>query len=138
MNIKQTKDAIETIKKSTPSILIFLSLLILPILYKNWLEFYPHKWLLVLITILWLLACILLWIDAYWHRKKTLLFNYLQKEKRHSLKHLTEEWIAKDQYSKKTIHKLIKKFPDVFKYTKVRSNGLDLDGVGIVNSSQNQ
>ncbi|HAI73872.1 MAG TPA: hypothetical protein DCS28_01260 [Candidatus Moranbacteria bacterium] len=54
------------------------------------------------------------------------------KEKRHSFDHLTNEWAGKNEFTSKNIWELLSTYPDIFKYTKVKSNNSKKDGITLV------
>ena len=60
------------------------------------------------------------------------MLNYLIKEKRHSVNHLSDEWDGKEEFNKNNIDELLLIYPDVFKRVKVKSNGKFVAGVGLV------
>lgn len=135
MDIKESKEIVKIIKNESLSILIIFSLLILPVILGKWIFILQgvHKLIIVI-------AIILLWIFALWrlrvelmiYRRKIILFNYLKKERRHTIKQLSTEWAAKKDFTEKNIDQLLLNYPDIFKRVKVQSNGEYLDGVGLV------
>jgi hypothetical protein len=99
------KDLIRIIESKSLPVLIIFSLVFLPTIINKWINFFPQNWLLTaIITILWFGALYLHWRERKAWKRKTRLVSYL---KRHgpwrSIRHLTMEWAAKDDYSEKII-----------------------------------
>ena len=135
MKIKEAKEIINIIKNEPFSILIIFSLLILPLIFLEWINFFPSSWKFVIVSIIiitWIIALIRLRKELLVYRRKIILKNYLLKEKRHSFYHLTNEWAGKTEFTEKNIRELIVTYPDIFKYTKVKSGNEEKDGIGLV------
>ena len=135
MNIKEAKEIITIIKNEPVSIIIVFSLLILPLIFLEWIHFFPPTWKLIIIgiiLIIWVIALFRLRKELLIYRRKVILHNYLQKDKRHSFDHLVKEWAGKNEFTEKNIRELIVSYPDVFKYTKVKSGDVQKDGVGLI------
>ena len=135
MKVKEAKVIINIIKNEPISIVLIFSLLILPLIFLEWIHFFPPTWKLIvigIILIIWVISLIRLRKELLIYRRKIILQNYLQKDKRHSFNHLVNEWAGKNEFTKKNIRELIKIYPDIFKYTKVKSGDEKKDGVGLV------
>jgi hypothetical protein len=83
----------------------------------------------------WFFAAFKLRKEIVLWRRKTILFNYLIKEKRHSIHHLSTEWEAKKEFTKNNIDELLLIYPDVFKRVKVKSEGKFIPGIGLVQNT---
>jgi|GEM_PF-4506042 len=140
MKISEIKEIINIIKNEPFSILIIFSLLILPVIFFEWLHFFPESWkiwIMIAIIAIWAAALLRLRKELLMYRRKVILFNYLKKEKRHSIDHLCREWAGKDDFSEKNIYELIRTYPDTFKFVTVKSQGKDKKGVGLIELSDN-
>jgi len=140
MKIYEMREIINIIKNEPFSILIIFSLLILPVIFLEWVHFFPESWkvwIILLIIASWFVALHRLRNEILIYRRKIILLNYLKKDKRHSFDHLSKEWAGKKEFTEENIHELLMTYPDVFKYVKIKrkSNRKDLDGVGLVECS---
>lgn len=138
MKIKESKELVRIIKREPLSILIILSIFILPVVFWEWTRFFPRSLsilIVIIIIILWIFALYRLRIELIIYRRKVILLNYLKKEKRHSIYHLTKEWAAKDEFAEKNINTLLFEYPDIFKRVKVKRENEYVDGVGLVPES---
>ena len=135
MKVKEAKEIINIIKNEPYSIIIIFSLLILPLIFLEWIHFFPTSWKLIIIGIIlvtWIIGLVRLRKELLIYRRKIILQNYLQKDKRHSFDHLVNEWAGKNEFTERNIRELIASYPDIFKYTKVKSGNKEKDGVGLV------
>jgi hypothetical protein len=140
VKINEAKEIIKIVKKEPLSILIIFSLIILPVIFLEWIHFFPESRItnvvvVTVITILWIYALYRLRAELIIYRRKVILFNYLKKEKRHSIDHLSKEWAAKEEFTEKNISELLFEYPDVFKRVKVKRGEEYVDGVGLVSDS---
>lgn len=141
MKVNEAKEVLNIVKNEPFSILIIFSLLILPVIFLEWLKFFPDSlklWVVAGIVILWVFALFRLRKELLIYRRQVILLNYLKKEKRHSFDHLSKEWIGKDEFSEKSIRELVKTYPHIFKFVKVKSGDENKDGVGLVEESSNE
>jgi len=67
-----------------------------------------------------------------------MLFNYLIKEKRRSIHHLSTEWDSRKEFNEKNIDELLLTYPNVFKRVKVKSRGKFIPGVGLIQNIINE
>lgn len=133
--MNNVKNITRIIKKEPFSVLIFLSLIFLPYIITQWFNIFPQSWKLflsVIIIILWMIAFLRLRGEIKIWRRKTMLVNYLKKDKYHSFHHFSKEWIAKNEFTQKNIEKLILEFPDELKTVRMK-RGL---GVGLVSKTK--
>ncbi len=115
-NIKNIKEILEIVENKPIHIVVILLIFILPSTINKWIILFPQSWksyVVIIFLFLWLLLIYFLWREIKAWRRKTRLVNYLERHGPHrSYHHLTTEWDAKDDYSKKIIKKLIDKFPN--------------------------
>ncbi|TRZ47792.1 MAG: hypothetical protein D4S01_11655 [Dehalococcoidia bacterium] len=138
MEINDAINIINVIKKEPISISVIFSLLILPLVFLEWIYFFPESWrkyVVIIIIIIWVFALYGIRKELLRYRRKLVLLNYLKKEKRHSIDHLSNKWAGKNEFSKENINELLVTYPDVFKRTKVKSKGEHKDGIGLVEFS---
>jgi len=113
------KESVKIIKNEPLSVLVIFSLMILPIIFLEWIRFFPGFWvriiIMISITLLWLYALCSLRVEAVAYRRKITLFNYLKRQRRHSINHITKKWAAKKEFTKRNIEKLVFDYPDVLK-----------------------
>lgn len=126
----------ELIKKEPPYILMILSLIFIPVIIFMWKSNFPKSWGIVIgliIVGIWILAAYWLRKDRVLQRRKIVLFNYLKKHTRLSIKRLSEESDWKDEFTKENIEELLLVFPDVFRRVDIkRDRGLIFPGVTLV------
>lgn len=125
MKMDNVKEIARIIKTEPLSVLIFLSLIFLPFIVSQWIKFFPQSWgvfISLIIIIFWIIALFKLRKEIKIWRKKTILVNYLKKEKRHSIYHLTKEWGGRGEFTEKDIEKLLLEFPDELKRVKMAKN----------------
>lgn len=125
MKTDSVKEVIRIIKTEPLSVLFFLSLIFLPFIISQWSKLFPQSWevfVVVIIIILWVIAFFRLRGEIKIWRKKTILINYLKKERRHSINHLTKEWGGRKEFTEKDIEKLLSEFPDELKRVKMGNN----------------
>ncbi len=130
----EAKEIIKIVKNEPLSILIIFSLIILPAIFAEWIYFFP-EWkstVIVAIILLWVFALYRLRVELIIYRRKVILFNYLKKQKRRSIDHLSEDWIAKKEFTKKNIENLLLEYSDVFRRTDVKRYGKFAPGVSLV------
>ncbi len=135
MDTKSAKEIADIIKNEPWSVLIILSIVFLPFIFNQWLLYFPEPWKLIiclLITTSWIFAGFRLRKEIILWRRKTMLFNYLIKDKRHSIHHLSTEWDGGKEFNEENIDELLLIYPDVFKRVKVKSNGKFIPGVGLL------
>jgi len=137
MNINKSKEIIKIIKNEPISVLIIFSLLILPIIYLEWVYFFPsyQTLIIIVITLLWVFALYKVRLELKIYRRKIILQNYLIKRKRASFIHLSKEWDAKEEFTEKNTNKLLLEYPDVFKRVKVKRGNEYYKGVGLIADS---
>jgi hypothetical protein len=131
MEIGVIKEIARIIKKEPLSVLIILSLIFVPYFITRWIKLFPQSWYFVIsiiFVIFWIYAFFRLREEIKIWQRKTLLINYLKKDRRHTFHHLSKEWIAKDEFTPKNIEKLILEFPDELKTVRMKK-GL---GVGLL------
>ncbi len=140
MNMDDVKEIIRTIKGAKLPVLIFLSLVILPLILPKWNELFPPSWkfpINIIIVIIWIIALFIQWISDRNERKdwrtKTILANYLKKYKQRSISFLSTEWEAKKDFPVKHIKHLLSKYPDELKSVQMaKGKG---QGVGLVSNT---
>ena len=140
MDTKIARDIAQIIKREPLSVLIILSLFFLPFVFTKWIGFFPRSWeifIVLLILGVWIYALCQLRKETIKWRRKTILYNYLKKEKRHTIKHLTKEWYAKRDFTEEIINELLKEYPEVFKMIEVKRKGEYFQGVGLVVDTRN-
>ncbi len=138
MNTKSVREIANIIKNEPWSVLIILSVVFLPFIFNLWEPHFPKSSSLYVdftIVALWFIAGFQLRKEIIIWRRKTILINYLRKDKRHSIEHLTKEWDGKTEFTEKKINDILLTYPDLFKRVKVKSNGKYIPGVGLVISS---
>ncbi|KKR60890.1 MAG: hypothetical protein UU05_C0059G0003 [Candidatus Curtissbacteria bacterium GW2011_GWA1_40_47] len=135
MNTKSVREIANIIKDEPWSVLIILSIVFLPFIFNQWGSQFPESWrppVVFLIIVMWVIAGFRLRKEIITWRRKTILLNYLEKEKRHSISHLSKEWNWKNEFTEKNINDLLLTYPDIFKRVKVKRNGKYVSGVGLV------
>jgi len=135
INTKSASEVANIVKNEPWSVLIILSVVFLPLMFNQWVPYFPESWrffVCLFITAAWFFAGFRLRKEIILWRRKTILLNYLIKEKRHSVHHLSDEWDGKEEFTKNNIDELLFTYPDVFKRVKVNSNGKIIPGVGLV------
>lgn len=136
MNTKPAREIASIIKKEPLSVLIVLSIVFLPFIFNLWSPHFPESWKphvgSLIIAVVWVIAFFQLRKEVSVWRRKTILLNYLKKDKRHSIDHLSKEWDAKKEFTEKNIDDLLLEYPDVFKRVKVKRNNHYVSGVGLV------
>ncbi len=138
MNTKFAREIANIVKNEPWSVLIILSVVFLPIIFSQWFSFFPESWKLIiclLIIALWLIAGFRLRKEIILWRRKTMLLNYLIKEKRHSIHHLSTEWDGRKEFTEKDIDELLLIYPDVFRRVKVRSGDNYIPGVALIENN---
>lgn len=135
-NYLKPKDVISIIEKKPLPILIIFSVLILPFIINQWSSLFPeHIFLTIVILSIWSVAIYLQFKEIESWKRKTRLVSYLERHGPwRSIKHLTTEWDAKDDYSEKIIKNLIKKYPDELNDTPMKDRGA---GVGLNKKKDN-
>lgn len=135
MNIELSREIANLIKKEPLSVLIILSMVFLPLVFNQWESHFPESWRLYVVFLIigvWVVAGYKLRKEIIMLRRKIILYNYLEKEKRHTINHLSKEWDGKREFTEKNIEDILLTYPDVFKRVKVRNNGKYGPGVGLV------
>ncbi len=137
MDVNKVKLVIRIVKNQPLSTLIFLSIVFLPYIFRNWTSFFPESWkipIIILITIVDIIAFLQLRNEVIRNKRAIMLYNYLKKWKWRSIKHLTTEWYGKNFLTEQTIDKLIKDCPNLFKWTDVKRKNKYYKRVGLVNN----
>ncbi|KKR80134.1 MAG: hypothetical protein UU73_C0002G0076 [Candidatus Daviesbacteria bacterium GW2011_GWA1_41_61] len=137
--MNNVKEITRIIKTEPLSVLIFLSLIFIPYIISQWFKLFPKSWELfisIIVIILWIFALTRLRKEIQVWRRKTILVNYLKKEKRHSIHHLSKEWAAKKEFTEKNIEQLLLEFPDELKRVKMGKN--KGPGVGLVSNAKEE
>ena len=140
-NTKSAREIANIVKNEPWSVLIILSIVFLPFIFNQWVSYFPESWkfyVCLFITVVWIIAGLRLRKEIVLWRRKTILLNYLAKEKRHTISHLSEEWDGKEEFTMKNIEELLLTYPDVFRRVKVKSNGKYGPGVGLVSNIINK
>ncbi len=138
MNTKSAREITKIIKGEPLSVLIILSVVFLPFVFGWWEPHFPDSWrpyIVFSIIVVWLIAGFRLRNEIVVWRRKTILLNYLKKEKRHTIDHLSKEWDGKKEFTEKNINNLLLTYPDIFKRVKVKRNGKNAPGVGLVSNT---
>jgi len=68
MEIKEAKEIIKIIKNEPFSIIVIFSLLILPLIFLEWIHFFPPTWKLIIVGVI-----IIIWVIALFRLRKELL-----------------------------------------------------------------
>ena len=135
MDTKPAREIANIIKNEPLSVLFILSIVFLPFIINQWESLFPESWRLyidILILVGWAFAGYQLRKEIIIWRRKTILYNYLVKQRRHTINHLGNEWDGKKEFTEKNIEDLLLIYPDVFKRVKVRSDEKYYPGVGLV------
>ena len=133
---KSAQKISKLIEKASSSVLIILSLIFIPAIIFLWKSNFPKSWGIVIgliIVIIWILAAFQLRKDRVLQRRKIILFNYLKKHKRLTIKRLSEESDWRDELTEKNIEELLLVFPGVFRRVDIkRDGGIIFPGVTLV------
>lgn len=116
-NVEYIKIVLETLKREQLSAWIILSILLVPGVIWGWKKTLPEflgNWVAPIVVIIWLVGSFIAWRESTLRRRKTRLLNYLIKKTRKSLYFLRNNEETKDDFSDKTVYKLLSKYPDVF------------------------
>lgn len=135
MNTKFATELASLIKKQPWSVLIVLSLIFFPTILTLWKNHFPQSWglpITVFIGGLWILSAIQLRKEILIWRRKTIIYNYLRKEKRHSFKKIFKDFNRNKEFERSKIDELLFTYPDTFKTVKLKSGGKFVQGVGLV------
>ena len=134
-NTKSIREIANIIKNEPMSVLIILSIVFLPFIFNQWVSYFPESWRLpvcLFITFVLVIAGFRLRKEIVLLRRKTILLNYLMKEKRHTIFHLSKEWDGKKEFTENNIDELLLTYPDVFKRVRVKNSEKNDPGVGLV------
>jgi len=129
------RDIASFIKNEPWSVLIIVSLVVLPRVFSLWKQHFPSSWEIwvnIIILVAWIYSAVQLRAEIILQRRKTILFYFLKKHKWRSIAYLSEEWEGKKEFTKKNIEKLLLNYPEIFRRVPVKSSKGTRSGVGLV------